>query len=144
MSIQYYGMPMQPSSQGLDTLFNYGEQGSAGAERVFLDEDIASKIYSLAETESEFYKNASKAAEEEFNIQCPEQSKVADFWNWMGQCIGAGLDSISQFVKDSFEFITDLAGSVISGSLAGLSSGLGNLGPILLIGAGVAAFVILS
>lgn len=80
MSFSLYGMPILQSSIGLMTIFNMAESGSLGARKVFIDQDLSTKIFSIREKEAAKYAELAKLARQEFSIKKPEPSKLSNFW----------------------------------------------------------------
>lgn len=148
MAINFYGMPVQPSSVGLDTLFNYiQDPNNSGGELILLDPDMCTTIYSLADVHSDQYKQMADRAENEFKIKSPDPQKLASLGDFLVNCVVAGFEALVQFGLDTLAFAAELAGKTVGSVAKGLSSGLSdifNFESMLLIGGAVAlAFVIL-
>lgn len=144
MAINFYGMPMQPTSYALNTMWNLIEQGSAGGEVIFLDSDISAKIYSMTDIAEQQYKELSERAKQELDIKKPNPATVSSWMDIAGAFISGALDTLVEFIGDVVEFACEYVASVVGGVSKGLGSIFSAAGPILLIGGIVAAVVLLK
>lgn len=127
MAIEFYGMPMQPSSVGLDTLFNLMEQGSAGGELILLDSELSSVIYNLAELQSEEYAALAEAAKESFKIREPQEGKCASLLAFMVNCVVEGVKAVYEFGFTVLEEAVNFSAKTLNKIVGATSSGLGEL-----------------
>lgn len=144
MAINFYGMPMQPASYALNTMWNLIDQGGVGGEVIFLDSEISAKIYSMTDIQEQKYKELSEQAKKELDIKKPDPANVASWMDIAGAFISGALDTLVEFIGDVVEF----AGNYVAAVVGGVGKGLGSIfeaaGPILLIGGIVAAVIFLK
>lgn len=148
MSISFYGMPMLPTSFGVQTLFNLISQGNSGGEAIILDPDISKKMYQMADVEESKYIELSKLARSELDVKAPDNADVTSSLTIVGNWVNGACSALVEFIGDVVEFAFDLVSTVVEKGASGVSKTLSGLfkgaGPILFIGVGLAFFFILK
>lgn len=148
MAIDFYGMPMLPTSYGVQTLFNLVEQGSEGGEAIILDPDIAAKMYQMVDIEEDKYNQLSALARKEMDIKRPEDAEVASSLAITGNWLAGACSAIVDAIGDVIQFACDIVATVVENVASGVSNIAGGLfkglGPLALVAGGVILFFFLK
>lgn len=142
--MNFYGVPMQESTKGLATLFNYlGDENSTASEWILLDEELTAILYKHAKMEEDRYKEMAEKITEEFKIEKLQPSTLASWFDFAVNAIGVGISKALEFGNQLLYNLCKNAGEGLGAVVGGVTGGLfSNSGGFILLLAGIILLMI--